>query len=526
MLPLFLAGMRSSSKEVRAAVLHAAIRRRDLTTHNQLIQHYSDLDPADQAALCDAHRTMSHHAAPALRKAVLEGDAALCGNACEMILAAADYELFPTLIRAAENIQHRHVAAVLTTISSLVGRLHQDLDHWAGGVRPDAHDPSFVRQRVLNALERSLQNYAQHQRIEILNAFLLLTAIDNSTFLKILRDSQHACHIAMIAALSTSHDSGIMERLVDLLRDTAAPTAALRVVAERHDQQFLNIVLHELRHPAPLRVLHNMKRLQHVAWLESHHELLLEVDGRAQALAVELAAASGIGRGALFALLAFLLRNGLAEGRRASCQALAHFEDQDADELILTALDDPDASVQAAATRQLRPRRLPDALKRLVGFLDSPSVEVRNAAQTSLAEFNFIRFRSMFDLLDDGAARTTGMLVHKIDGSACQKLQDELNSPSVSTRLRGIEMAVAMAATDDVQPQLIGLAQHENAAVRKEAVVALGHCTSADSEIVLTLASRDPNGNVAEAARQILAQRRHKHAASLKKPLVAAGRTK
>ncbi len=516
--------MRSSSPAVRAAVLRAAIRRRDLATHNQLIQHFADLNPADQAVLCEAHRTMPHHAAPALRQAVLEGDARLCGNACKMILAAGDFDLFPTLIKAAEYKQHRHAAVVLATISGLVDRLIQDLAHWAGGMGAGAHDPSFVRQPVLNALERSLDHYAQHQRVEILNAFLLLTAFDNPTFLKILRDSQHACHTATIAALSTSQYSGILERLVDLLRDTAAPIAALKIVAQRHDRPFLNVLLHGLRHPAPLRVLHNMKRLQYVAWLQSHRELLLEVDGRAQTLAVELAAASNIGRGALFELLAFLLHNGFAEGRRASCHALARFEGRQADELILAALDDPDAGVQAAALRQLRPRRLPEPLKRLVSFLDSPSVEVRDAARTSLAEFNFIRYRAMFDLLDDEAARTTGMLVRKIDPSACQKLLDELNSPSISTHLRGIEMAVAMAATDEVQPQLIGLAQHENATVRKEAILALGHCTCTDSEQVLTAASRDPIGSVAEAARQVLARRRRGHPASLKKPLAVAGR--
>ena len=74
-------------------------------------------------------------------------------------------------------------------------------------------------------------------------------------------------------------------------------------------------------------------------------------------------------------------------------------------------------------------------------------------------------------------------------------------------------MAVAMAATDDVQPQLIELAQHDNVSVRKEAVVALGHCTprrghkSSRSGNVTT-----PIGSVAEAARQSLARllpRRH-----------------
>jgi hypothetical protein len=136
-------------------------------------------------------------------------------------------------------------------------------------------------------------------------------------------------------------------------------------------------------------------------------------------------------------------------------------------------LDDPDAGVQASAVRQLRARRFPDALQRLVALLDSPSSEVRDAARSSLAEFNFTRYRTMFELLDEHSAHTTGVLVHKIDPSVQQKLAEELLSPSITIKLRGIEMAVAMEATNDVQQQLIDLVAHENVAVRKDSVVAL-----------------------------------------------------
>lgn len=505
-VPIIVAGIRSSSPEVRAAVIRAAMRRHDAATHTQLVRHFAELDEADQKILGETHRAMPHHAAPVLRKAVLEGDGTLCANACAIIQAAGDFEMFPTLLKAAEDKKHRHHADVLATIAGLTDLLYQELAQWAGGARDGGHDPSFARHHVLAALEQSLGRFAQHRRTEMLDAFLLLAPVDNSTFLTILRDPRHACHTPMVEALSTSQDSGIMERLVELFRDTEAPAAALELIACRGDPQFLNILLHELKHPAPLRVLHNMRRLRNVAWLETHRELLLELDGRAQAVAAELATASDMSRDALFDLLAFLLRGGLAEGRRASCQALAKFEEQKADELILAALDDPDAGVQAAAVRQLRPRRLPDALKLLVSRLDAPSVDVRDAARSSLAEFNFVRYRAMFDLLDDEAARTTGRLVHKVDQTAGQKLVEELTSPSLSARLRGIEMAVAMAATDEVQSQLIELARHENVAVRKEAVLALGHCRRMNSAQILEAATHDPNGSVAEAARKSLAQ--------------------
>jgi HEAT repeat protein len=169
-------------------------------------------------------------------------------------------------------------------------------------------------------------------------------------------------------------------------------------------------------------------------------------------------------------------------------------------------LDDPDAGVQAAAVRQLRARRVPDALQRLVALLDARSPEVRDAARSSLAEFNFTRYRTMFDLLDEQSAHTTGILVRKVDHGVPQKLAEELLSPSISTKLRGIEMAIAMEATNDVRQQLIDLVGHENVAVRKEAVVALANCHGELVIATLKLAATDPTHSIAEAAQQSLAK--------------------
>jgi hypothetical protein len=112
-------------------------------------------------------------------------------------------------------------------------------------------------------------------------------------------------------------------------------------------------------------------------------------------------------------------------------------------------------------------------------------------------------------LLDEQSAHTTGVLVHKVDHSAQQKLAEELLSPSITTKLRGIEMATAMEATDDVRQQLIDLARHENLAVRKEAIVALAKCHGENVIAALKLAANDQVHTIAEVAQQSLAKLLH-----------------
>jgi hypothetical protein len=503
-LPVLLAGLQATRAEIRAATIRALFRRHESECHTQLIQHFHTLSDHDQAVARDAHRTMPHHAAPALKAAVLRGDAALCQNACRLIALAGDADLFAVLVKAAEDKKHHHREVIGKTILELATQVRHELALWSGGDRSGPHDPSFKRHQLLVSLEQSISHYAKHHRREILDAFLLLAPIENRTWQRILHDPHHPCHPHLVAELTSTQDAGIIERLAEALRDTDAPAPILQVIATRFDQTFVDLLLNGLPRPVPIRVLHNMKRLTHVAWLEEHRGRLVELNGRAQATAVELAIASDMNRTAVFELLTFVMQQGLAEGRRASCHALIKFDSPQADHLVLQALDDPDAGVQATAVRQLRGRHIPDALKRLVSLLDSRSTEIRDAARSSLAEFNFTRYRTMFDLLDEHSARTTGLLVHKVDQSAGQKLIEELMSPSVSAKLRAIEMALAMEAANDVRQQLTELAHNENVSVRKEAVAALAHCRGEKVAEALKLAAADANPTIAEQAKRSL----------------------
>jgi hypothetical protein len=501
-LPVLESALRSDCGYIRAAAIRATIRRTDCDSHSQLIGLLSKLDEADIAVLVASHRAMPHHAASALKLAILKGDAAQCRNACVMIRHCRDYNLFPTLLKAAENPRHHHFDVIAATILALATELHDEIAVSTGQDEHAGRDPSFDRHHVLTALERSLVCNAQHPRAEIVDAFLMLAPVDNSTLLRILREPTHACHDQLIATLSSSPRATIMERLVALLRDADAPLAALQVVAARSDPPFVHFLLRELKQPVPLRVLHNMKQLHTVAWLEAGRETLLELDGRAQATAVALAAASDIDGDALRELLKLVLHSGLVEGRRAACQALAMLAGPAVDQMVLAALNDPDGSVQAAAVRQLRQRRLPNALQMLVARLHSPSIDVCEAARSSLAEFNYVRYRAMFDLLDEHAVRTTGLLVRQVDHSAREKLAADLLSPSVTTRLRAIEMTVAMDAVQEVCHELIELARHENLAIRKEAVAALALANGPEVRAALEVAARDSHRSVADAARQ------------------------
>ncbi len=217
---------------------------------------------------------------------------------------------------------------MLAAIQHIAKVLYRELEVQKKRLSKQRRDPTFVRRNVLATLEGSLARFAKHERQELIDAYLLLAPCDHSPMLRMLNERQHPCHTPMFESLAQSTVAGIAEKLVEILRNTDAPTAALEALARRSDPEFIRLLLASIKHPVPLRVVHNMKRLRSVAWLEEHCKVLLELDGRSQAVAVELAAASSISESSIFALLALMMRSGLAEGRRGKLRRAGQVREQ------------------------------------------------------------------------------------------------------------------------------------------------------------------------------------------------------
>jgi HEAT repeat protein len=505
-VPVLIVALDSPHERIRLGAIAALVKRRSPDGHTALLRRFARFGDADHAVLNDWLPKSVDHMKSALHDAVLDETEDLCESACHMMLVGRAYEHLPTLVGVAENPGHRHSQQAAATLIRLTRLLHDEL----AGERPQhGRDPFFARRQVLPAIERSVVRYGEHRRLEIVDAFLLLVPPTSPTLVKVLSDSQQACHAPVVASLRTSAVTAILDLLTQLMHDTKTPLALLEIVAQRTDRKFLEHLLHHAGTPVSLRVLENMKRVKSVNWLQDEREVLVELDGRAQEVAAELATSSRIDRSEIFALVTMLLRRGQPAGRRAACDALARYRDAEADRWVLTALDDPEPSVRSAAVRQLRGRSIAGAMEKLVTFLDDQSAEIRDAARSSLSEFNFLRFESLYDSLDDQTRQSTGRLVGKVDRTCGRRLADMLSSPSPSTKLRGLEMVIAMRVADDVYGQLLHLLADTDAAVRADAAVALGMGSRADAISALRIAAADPHRAVREAAQHSLDQLQH-----------------
>lgn len=496
-VPVLISALGSPHLDVRLGAIHGLAVRRNPEGHAELLARLPNFGERELAVLAESVLRSSHRMQQALRDALLADELGQCESACRVILLGRVYQLLPALVEVSENKRHRHSAQALATVVQLARLLHEETL-----ARPQDRtcEPGLMRRQVLPALEQSVVRFNTHERLEIIDAFLLLVPPNNETLLRILSEPAHPCHRPVVDSLTTSAQVPLLDLLTQVAHDTKAPELALKIVARRHDRKFLDYLLHDFGSPVPLRVLENFRRLSSVAWLNERRDVLVELDGRAQATAVAIANSGALDRTTLLSLLTFLLEHGQPEGRRASCDALADFHDRHVTQLVVGTLRDPDPRVQAAAVRQLRQRGVPNAMERLLALVDDPAPEVRDAARSVLHEFSFVRYRGSFDSMNQSTREKIGPLVAKVDLSSPQRLGELLGAPSISTKMRALEIVAAMGAADSVIEHLAPLVTHADPAIRCEAVAILGTCRHADPLPLLLEAEHDPVLYVREAA--------------------------
>lgn len=496
-----VAAMGSSRRDIQEAAMEAALSRRNPIGQREILRRWPALDETAKQQV----RQRSDRMLGVLREAILSDDPALSADGCRAAVWLQEYDLIPTLLNGLRDELQFNGDLRASSLVGLAEQLYQELASPEPGGR--RRDPQLMRQHVISSLETGVQRYPRHRRREVIEAFLLLVHRDNVTLKQILQDPHHSAYAAVMDTLMHSVQPGVIRLLLSFLDDPHAPSAAISLIGNRGDPAMVRYLLKRVgRELGPL-ARQNLKRINQAPWLQAGSPVLAELDEAGQAALVRFAAASGVSRPTVYAIVEQMLRTGKPAGRRAAAEALEEFEGSDADELALLALDDPDPSVQAAIIPQLRGRGVSGALARVVDLVESRHWQVRQAARKALGDFSFKRFLPAFDMLDEDVRRSTGALVKKVDRQTLPLLRNELRSRVRTRRLRGLAMARAMNLASELETQILELLHDEDHLIRVEAAGVLADCASPASYEALEDALNDRSPLVQEAARKSLEAR-------------------
>lgn len=484
--------------EIRDGALEALLARRSLDGQREIVARWHTLSDDWKKLIAARPGRVTR----AVRDALLSPDTALCANGCNAVLALREFDLLPTLLKGAEDEANPHAKLLARTLLRLADLLYEEL----ASPRDYAirRDPQLLRQHVLGLLELSVARFEKHRRQEIIEAFLILAARDNSTLKRILQEPQHSAFPALIELLTHGERPGLLRLALSFLDDPQAPLAAVNVLAHRGDEPFIRRLLAKIGGEPSQPIKVNLKRMESIYWLRDNLPLVDSFDDELQQAAVQLAVGSSMNRLQVYALIERLLTGGTPEGRRAASVALSQFKGTDANQLAVRALDDADPQVQANLLVQLRERGIHGAMTRLFEAAESPHEVVRKAAQQCLAEFSFKRFVASFDLLDPEVRASTGALVKRVDPATLDGLRQELTAQGRSRRLRGVEMAVTLGMVRETEEAVIALLQDDDHFVRIQAAEALANSDTPTSREALRGALLDRSVTVQEAAENSL----------------------
>ena len=496
--PTLTAALAAGSGPVFDGAIAGLVARRNKAGHLAVLRHWPKLTPA-QRLLVEKGR---HKMGGALRAALLEGDDQLFASARGFVEASGDFDLIPTLMMVAEQPSGKRSRAAL----DLTARLIEQLIAWMDSDREPAvgRDPESIRYSVLESLERSVERFPQHQRHELLEAFVVLAGPNSSTLLGILESTLHPCYTSVVHTLTSSESKGVLRLLTAMLMSKDAPQVVRNVIGKRTDRPFVEALLATPIDLKNLPLRRNLARIKTLACCEASQALCTQYSPQQQAAAIRLLAASGASDEQKLAAAETIMKHGALEGRVAACTELQSVGGQRANKLMLSALKDPEGAVQAAAIRQLRQRRIPGTVAKLIEYVDSPNELVAAAAREALSEFSYDNYSSRFDVLEEETRRAMGTRVAKVDQTATARLKQDLAHPARRTRLRALEMATAMNVLPQLADALIERLDDEDHMVRVAVAEALQHCTSSDVRNALLAAIGDKSVAVQNAARSSL----------------------
>ena len=497
-MPALVAALATSNGAHFDGIVTALIARRSKVGHLAVLGRWPELSPAQRSLINAARGRM----AAALRDALLSDDDQLFANARDVVEASGEFDLTPTLIVVAEQPQGARSQAAM----DLTMRLVALLSHMIAAAkdtqnRGDQQDLETIRRCVLESLERSVERFRQHQRSELIEAFVILAGPHSGTLKTIMEAPHHPCFPSVVQTLAESRSPGVLQMLTTILTCKEAPLVVRNVVSARTDAPFVEALLAMPRDPTNSWTAKNVARIRSLACIESLAASLGAWSAAQHAAAMRLMAATGAPDDAKLDLAQALLAGASPAGRLEACLALRSIAGQRSNELVLTALKDDDAEVQAAAVRQLRDRHIPGALAILISLIDSTREAVSRAARDSLSEFSFDNFLSQFDGLDEEARRTTGRRVARVDQQSPERLVEELVRPSRRQRLRAIDMALAMGLVSQVANTLVLCLGDDDHVVRTAAAEALQYSTASFVREALLAALADRSVAVQNAAR-------------------------
>jgi HEAT repeat protein len=466
---VLISGLDSPYKPTCEGSLSALLKRQSAVGYCEVFRRLPTMDERMRSIIQERPERLIYIIAEVLHGSDLQSHR----SAYEMLTEYRLYDAIPALVSRLLDLSNPDRAQTAQAILKLTDLFYKELSEAA-----NPQDFDRPRTNLTTCLKEAVRKYHRHKQKEVIEAFLLLARTNNSTLKHILTHSEDAAYDPMLKVLAQSTRGGVKRLLLAFLTKSQIPKEIIQVISERCDPEFMSHVLHLVAKQPSKTLLETLIRFKQFAWAEPGHEIFEKLDETAQAGAVRLLIRSAMSRAKVGKVIEYLLVHGNAGGRRAAAEALEQFPSEETDAIILAGLHDNDPAVLVPLLVQLRPRKIPGALERLLGMVDHPDPGVKEALRKALPEFSIHKFLQQVHNLSEELIRPTACLVRKLNPDCIPLLSAEMQSNSPVRRRHAILAAGAMGLASEIEPQITGLLSDDDDIVRKAAAKVLTDCPS------------------------------------------------
>lgn len=504
-VPVLLAAVHAPQRRLPKQALQGLLQRKNAAAEMDVLVHWHEWKDSLRNLLREKPDWLSGaiHAALAGPRDSAAAEQ-LFRNACDAALSLSDFDQIPALASAVADRKNPHALAAAEAVLLLAERLFDEL-HAPRDYRV-RRDPQLQRANLLPALERMVDCVDQHQRLELVEALLLLAERDTASVKRILQSPRDPSYPAVSKVLQRSSRPGVIRLLLSYLDDPHAPRAALEILAGRCDLQFIRHLLRKIGNQPPPVVRSNLRRIDEIAWLSHASDIYAALSESEQAAAIQVVSEANLPASRALQLLSLGLQDGSAAGRRAAAAGLVKFTGPEAEEIAWQALDDEDPVVRAQAVLRMGKHATPTVIPRLLDMLDSPHQPEREAAQACLNEYSFERYLQAYDTMSPEARLATGLLVKKVDTKVIALLTYELEANVRVRRERALQIAITLQLVPELLDAIEPLLDDEDQYTRLAAIRTLAVCDLPESISLLRRMLLDHAPLVAQAAEEALSR--------------------
>ncbi len=406
---------REGGAEVRRRALEAMVATHRGGVGLSVVERWHELPDSLREKVIEKSSSLS----TAIRLGLNSGNLQTIENALSIIEVAHEPMLAPELVRLVEEgrgtIRQRAGQAIVSIVRSLAD------DKDSGSKRSGPRTFRTIRGQVYECLYKAMERFADHRSEEIAFSFLLLSEPRDELLRRLLRSPRDPAMPVLCRHLSDSEDplllSGILVSSVTIAN---ASPALLRIWSHRNDIEFVQAFCHRVgRYPSET-IRSNLKRLKSVRWLRGNLSHLADLSATEQIAVLNITRSSQMATSDVFRVVEFLLEHGVLEVQQRATEHLHLIRTPAADRLVARMADHGDPTIQAAIVGQLRERKIPGAMERLMKALESEHAPVRSAAKRCFPDVDIERYLMMFDQMDAEAKVANGALVLKVDPKAIE----------------------------------------------------------------------------------------------------------